>query len=438
MSWSEASVILALVLLNGFFAGSELALVSARKARLRALADRGIRGARVALQLLENPTRLLSSVQIGITLVGILTGVYSGAAFADDLAVHLKRIDWLVEYAEESAFGIVVVAVTYLSLILGELVPKRLALAHAESIAVAVAIPMKWVARIGAPLVWLLQISTETITKLLPLTAAPQASLTEDEIRALLAEGAKQGIFHRREKEMIEGVLRLPDRSVESVMVPRGDIIWLDVRDPLEKLWEEARASGHARFLLCERTLEDLIGVITLADLGEALRLGRLDREQHVRPPLHIPTSVTLLRLVETFRVAPVHLAVVTDEYGGIEGLVTPADILKAIAGELADMGSRERADAVRRDDGSWLMDGHLPIHEGERLLERNDLAHGDDYYTLAGFILWHLGRVPRAGESLTWRDLRLEVVDMDGPRIDKVLVAKRVPVVPPERLKPS
>jgi putative hemolysin len=293
---------------------------------------------------------------------------------------------------------------------------------------------MKWVATIGAPLVWLLQVSTETITKLLPLTAAPLASVTEDEMRALLAEGAKQGIFHRREKEMIEGVLRLPDRSVESVMIPRGDIVWLDVNDPLEKLWEEARASGHARFLLCDGSLDELLGVITLADLGEALRLGRLDRAQHVRAPLHIPESITLLRLVETFRAAPVHLAVVTDEYGGIEGLVTPADILKAIAGELADMGSRERADAVRREDGSWLMDGHLPINEAERLLERNDLAHEDDYYTLAGFILWHLGRVPRAGESLAWRDLRIEVVDMDGPRIDKVLVMKRTPDVRPAK----
>jgi putative hemolysin len=427
MNWTEAGIILALVLLNGFFAGSELALVSARKARLRARAERGHRGARVALELLANPTRLLSSVQIGITLVGILTGVYSGAVFAEDLATILRRIPWLAKYADETAFATIVALVSYLSLILGELVPKRVALAHAEALAAVVAVPMWWVARIASPLVWLLQVSTEAVAKLLPLESAPQTSVTEDEIRALIATGAKEGVFHRREQEMIEGVLRLADRPVESVMVPRRDIIWLDAKAPLTEMWAEARASGHARFLLCEGDLEQLLGVITLADLGEALRVGAPTLTPYVRPPLHIPPSVSLLRLLELFRESSVHLAVVTDEYGGIEGLVTPADILKAIAGELVDLGSRERAEAVRREDGSWLMDGQLAIHEAERLLERNDLAHGDDYYTIGGFVLWHLGRVPVAGETLTWRDLRIEVVDMDGPRIDKILVARRV-----------
>jgi putative hemolysin len=426
MSWAELGIILGLVLLNGFFAGSELALVSARKMRLRARADRGHRGARVALELLENPTRLLSSVQIGITLVGILTGVYSGAVFAEDLAIMLKRVPWMVPYADESAFVIVVILVTYLSLIVGELVPKRIALAHAEAIAAFVSIPMLWVARIAAPLVWLLQVSTEAVTRLVPLKSAPQASITEDEVRSLIAAGAKEGVFLRREQEMIEGVLRLADRSVQSVMIPRGDVIWLDARDPLETLWAEARASGHARFPLCEGELEQLIGVITLGDMGEALRVGAPSLAPYVRPPLHVPSSVSLLRLLELFREASVHIAVVTDEYGGIEGLATPSDILKAIAGEIAEPGSRERDEAIQREDGSWLIDGQLGIHEAGRILERNDLSHGDDYHTIGGFVLWHLGRVPVCGESLTWRDLRVEVVDMDGPRIDKVLVSVR------------
>jgi len=418
-----------LILINGFFAGSELALMSARKVRLRTRADQGHRGARVALQLLENPTRLLSSVQIGITLVGILTGVYSGAVFAEDLAGILERIPWLVSYAKESAFGMVVVIVTYLSLILGELVPKRLALAHAEAIAAFVAVPMLWVARVAAPLVWLLQVSTEALTKLLPVQSAPHASLIEDEVRALIAAGTKEGVFLRREKEMIDGVLRLADRSVESVMVPRGDIIWLDIKAPLEELWSEARSSGHARFLLCEGELEQLLGVITLADLGEALRLGRLDPERHIRAPLHVPPSVSLLKLLDLFREASVHLAIVTGEYGEIRGLATPVDVLKAIAGELPELGSRERAEAVQREDGSWLIDGQLGIHEAGRRLGRNDLAHGEDYHTVAGFVLWHLGRLPVAGESLVWRDLRFEIVDMDGPRIDKVLICARTKV---------
>lgn len=426
MNWGEAVVVLALVLVNGFFAGSELALMSARKARLRVRADGGHRGARVALQLLENPTRLLSSIQIGITLVGILTGVYSGAVFAEDLATVLRRFDPIQRYAYELAFGTVVVVITYLSLILGELVPKRVAIAHAEAIASFVAIPMTWVAKIAAPLVWVLQVSTDAVTRLLPTPSTPQTSVTEDELRAMIAAGTLEGVFQLREKELIEGVLRLADRSVESVMVPRGDVIWLDANEPLEKIWEEARASGHSRFPLCDGELEQLIGVITIADLGEALRRGRLDRERDVRPPLHVPRTLSVLRLLDVYRESGVHFAIVTGEYGEIEGLVVPVDVLRAIAGALPERGGVQHSSAIRRADGSWLLDGQFGIHELERLLGRNDLAHADDYHTVAGFILWRLGRLPVAGEGLDWQDLRFEVVDMDGPRIDKVLVMQR------------
>lgn len=428
MTWTEAAVIVGLVVLNGLFAGSELALVSARKAQLRARADRGHRGARTALRLLEDPTLLLSTVQIGITLVGILTGVYSGAVFAEHLAVVLSTVPSLAPYAQETAFGIIVVAVTYFSLIFGELVPKRVALAHAERIAELVAVPMVWVSRAAFPLVWLLQKSTDAIAKLLPLQTAPQASLIEDELRALVAAGAREGVFAPRERDMLEGVLRLPDHSVESIMVPRGDIVWLDVLEPLPAIWEEARASGHGRFLLCEGEIEQMIGVITLADLGEAMRLGRLDREQQVRPALHVPPSVSILKLLELFSESRMHLAVVIGEYGEILGLATPADILRAISGEMTALGSREPGKVVRREDGSTLMDGQLSIQEAERALERNDLAHEEDYFTIAGFVLWNLGRVPEVGEVLNWNDLRIEVVDMDGPRIDRVLVSRQAP----------
>ena len=432
MSWSEAAILVGLIVINGLFAGSELALVSARKARLRARASQGHRGARAALQLLENPTQLLSTVQIGITLVGILTGVYSGAAFAEDLAVVFARIAWLAPYAQETAFTLVVVVVTYLSLILGELVPKRVALAHAESIAEYVAIPMTWVMRGAWPLVWLLKVSTDTVAKLLPVQSAPAASITEDEVKQLVAEGAKEGVFHRRERDLIEGVLRLADSPVETIMVRRGDILWLDSNMTLELQWREARGSGHSRFLLCDGQLDQMQGVVTLADLGEALRLGGLVPEQHLRQPLHVPPTVSALKLLDMFRSANVHLAVVTGEYGEIQGLVTPVDILRAITGGLSDLSSRERSEAVRRDDGSWLFDGQIPIHEVERLLERNDMASGDNFNTLAGFVLWQLGRLPNAGESLTWRDLRVEVLDLDGQRIDKLLVAARPPIATP------
>lgn len=426
MNWTEAGTIVALILLNGFFSGSELALVSARKARLKVRSEAGSRGARVALMLLEDPTRLLSSLQIGITLVGILTGVYSGAVFAESLAHVLERVDALRPYAYEAAFGIVVVAITYLSLILGELVPKRMALARPEPIAEIVAYPVLWVANIAAPLVWILQVSTEAVTRLLPLQSAPQITVTEDEIRALIATGTKEGVFHGRERDMIDSVLRLADRSVESIMVPRGDIVWLDAGSSLEEMWNEARGSGHSRFLLASGDLEQLTGAITLADLGEALRAGASDIQQYVRAPLYVSPSVSILRLLELFRESSVHLAVVTGEYGEVQGVATPMDILKAIAGELPQTGSRERAEAVRRADGSWLMDGQLSIHEAEQLLSRHDLTEGDAYHTIAGFVLWRLGRLPVAGETLTWRDLRFEIVDMDGQRIDKLLVNQR------------
>jgi putative hemolysin len=250
--------------------------------------------------------------------------------------------------------------------------------------------------------------------------------VTDDDVRALATEGMQSGALHKHEAEMIDSVLRLADRSIDAIMVPRGDILWLDISEPVATLWDEAQRSGHARFLLCRGELEQLIGVISLANLGEALRRGAIDPDVDVQPPLHVPESISIFKLLETFRRSSVHLGVVTNEYGGIEGLVTPADILKAIAGDWPDMGSRDAAGAVQREDGSWLMDGHLPIHEAERALGRNDLARGDNYNTMAGFVLWHLGRMPVPGEKLAWRDLAIEVVDMDGLVIDKLLVQGR------------
>jgi putative hemolysin len=423
----EAAVILGLIVLNGLFASAELALVSARRSRLKALAEGGHAGARAALALLDDPTKLLSSVQVGITLVGILTGVYSGAAYSQDLAAWISSIHPLVAtYSKEIAYTAIVILMTYFSIVLGELVPKRLALTHADRWAMLVSIPMQIVAKIGAPVVWLLQRTTDALLKILPTSHGRQSQVTDDDVRALATEGMQMGALHKHEAEMIDSVLRLADRSIDSIMVPRGDILWLDINEPVNTLWDEAQRSGHARFLLCRGELEQLIGVISLANLGEALRRGGIDPDVDVQPPLHVPESISIFKLLETFRRSSVHLGVVTNEYGGIEGLVTPADILKAIAGDWPDMGSRESAGAVQREDGSWLMDGHLPIHEAERALGRNDLARGDNYNTMAGFVLWHLGRMPVPGEKLAWRDLAIEVIDMDGLVIDKLLVQPR------------
>jgi putative hemolysin len=420
----EILIIAGLILLNGFFAMAEMALVSAKRARLQSRAARGSRGARMALALLEDPSGLLSAVQVGITLIGIFTGVYSGAALAEPLVEWVRTLPVDVPYDREIAFTLVVLIVTYGSLVFGELVPKRVALTHAETIAIFVAPIMRVFARALSPLVWLLRFSTEAIVRLLPVTAAPAASVTEDELRALLTEGTKSGVFHAKERRLIEGALALADRSVTAIMVPRQDVIWLDLDEPLEALWRQASDSGHARFLVARGDLESLAGMITLARLSEALRRGQLDEAADIEPPLHVPDSLTVLQLLDQFQNSPVHLAVVTDEYGAIEGVVTPADILRMIAGEWPDVGSRERAELQRREDGSWLVDGHLAIDDLQRELERHDMTHPSDYHTVAGFALAKLGRVPRAGDTFTWRDLRVEIIDMDGTRIDKLLVA--------------
>lgn len=422
----EFLIVALLLVVNAFFALSELALVSAKRSRLEALAKRGSRGARVALSLQQDPTVMLSAVQVGITFTALLTGMYSGAAFTEELTLVLAAA-WpaLADYAAEAATVLVVLPVSYLSLVLGELVPKRIALSNAERLAVLTAPLMAGFARFAAPLVWLLRRSTDLVVRLLPGRAAPNDSVTDDELKALLAEGARQGVFHAAEQRLVEGVLTVADANIESIMVPRPDVIWLDLDEPVEKLWQEARASGHARFLVARGSLDEPAGVITLADLGEAARRGGIDEGRDIAQPLMVPETVSVLRLLDAFQRSPVHLAIVTDEYGDVRGIVTPIDILRAIAGGLPDIGSRERAEIVTRPDGSLLVDGHLPARELAAALDMPELAH-DDYHTTAGFVLHRLGRIPRAGDRLTWRSVEVEVVDMDGPRIDKLIFRRR------------
>jgi putative hemolysin len=424
MPSSEILVILLLILLNGFFALSEMALVASKRARIQAAVEQGKTGAKSALALIEDPTTLLSSIQIGITLISLLTGLYSGATFAGPLGVVLEGYGVPADYAEEIAVAIVVVIVTLISLIIGELVPKRVALLHAETLALRVAPIMRWFSIAMGPFVAFLRVSVDAVLKLLPMSAAPQAAVTEDDVRALVAEGTRAGVFLASERRLLEGVLALADRKVGSIMIPRQDVIWLDIDEPIEVLWQQAKQSGHARFLVAREKLENLLGVITLADLSESIHRGRIDVERDILPPLHIPDSISALQLLDQFQRSSTHLAVVTDEYGEIEGITTPIDILKAIAGELPELGSRERPEALARADGSWLIDGHMPIEELQRRLNRRDLV-GRDYHTVAGFVLARLGRIPKAGDILTWRDLKIEIVDMDGVRIDKILLTR-------------
>lgn len=417
-------ILLLLILLNGFFALSEMALVAAKRARLQAAADQGRIGAKWALALMEDPTALLSSIQIGITVIGLVSGIYSANVFAAPLSRLFVDIGVPAEFAEESAYVGVVLLVTFVSLTMGELVPKRVALLHAESLAIFVAPFMRFFANFMAPLVWLLRATVNAFLKVLPVSSAPQSAVTEDDVRALVAEGTQAGVFLASERRLLEGVLALADRKVGSIMVPRQDVIWLDIEEPIEVLWQRSKESGHARFLVCREKFDNLLGMITLADLSEALHRGELDPDKDLEPPLHIPDSISVLQLLDQFQRSSTHLAVVTDEYGEIEGITTPIDILKAIAGELPDLGSRERAEWVQREDGSYLIDGHMPIEELQQRLGRRDMG-GRDYQTVAGFVLARLGRIPKAGDTLTWRDLKIEIMDMDGVRIDKILLRK-------------
>ena len=425
-------ILFSLILVNGLFAMAELAVFSSRPTRLKQMAESGSKGARAALRLLDDPTRFLSTVQIGITLIGVLAGVYSGARFAAPLGEWLAGLEALapiVHYTGTIAYGIVVVAVTYLSLVIGELVPKRWALTNPEVMASLIARPMEMLARLSAPLVWLLQGSTELVVRTLGLRKSTSRGLTEEEIRSMITEATRAGVFHVDEHRMIEAVLRLPDRTVRSVMIPRGDVMWLDVDDSRDTVWNAIRAGSHSRYPVCRGDLDELLGIVQTGDLADWLRdPSGGDLVSRLRAPLIVHESTQVLRLLNLFREAKLNFAVVVDEHGSIEGIVTPGNILTAIAGELPEAASEEVPEAVKRDDQSWLIDGRMAIDDVERLLGCGNMRSGDDYTTLAGFVLAQLGRLPAAAESFRWRGLRLEVVDMDGRRIDKLLIQRLAP----------
>lgn len=425
-------ILFSLVVVNGLFAMAELAVFSSRPTRLKQMAEAGSKGARAALRLLDNPTRFLSTAQFGITLIGVLAGVYSGARFAEPIGEWLAGFDLLapiVQYTHTIASGIVVVAVTYLYLVIGELVPKRWALTNPEVIAALIAGPMEVIARASAPAVWVLQGSTDLVVRALGLRKSTSRGLTEEEIRSMITEATRAGVFHVDEHRMIEGVLRLPDRTVRSIMIPRGDVVWLDVADSRDTVWNAIRTGSHSRYPVCRGDLDELLGIVQTGDLADWLRDpsgGEL--ASRLRAPLIVHESTRVLRLLGLFRESKLNFAVVVDEHGSIEGIATPGNILTAIAGELPEAASEEVPQAIKRDDQSWLIDGRMPIDDVERLLACGNMRSGDDYTTLAGFVLAQLGHLPATAESFRWRGLRFEVVDMDGRRIDKLLIQRLAP----------
>ena len=425
MPWGDIAIIAVLIAFNAFFAMSEIAVVSSRPARLQGMAADGIPGAAAALKLSEDPTGFLSAVQIGITLVAILSGAFGEAELAAPLRVFLvDSFPELGARADTIATVTVVVGLAYFSLICGELVPKRLSLTNPERIACLVARPVTTLARFAHPIVWFLRLSTNFILRLLGKDVNDERGVTEEEVKTLIAEGTESGVFHQAEREMIEGVIRVADRSVRSIMVPRPDVVWLDADDPPDMIATEILDGGHSRFPVSRGAIDGVLGIVHAKDLLNQMRHGAsIDLQSVIREPLYVDERMPILNMLDRFKTSNVHMAIVLDEYGSFQGVVTPMDILTAIAGDLPERAGDEEPDAVQREDGSWLIDGSATIDVVERVLGLKSLANDEDYATIAGFMLHHLGHIPVPGEHFAYEGWCFEVVDLDGRRIDKVLV---------------
>ncbi len=425
----ELIIIAILILANGLFAMSEIAIVSSRKSRLQERADKGDIRARAALDLANSPNRFLSTVQVGITLIGIFAGAFGGATLSQSLATYLSQVPVapIAESAEAIALIIVVLSITYFSLILGELVPKRLALNNPERIAAAVAMPMGWLATIAAPAVHLLTASTEFVLRLLNIEPNLNEPLvTEDEIKVLIRQGTEAGMFEAAEQDMVERVFRLSDQSVGSLMTPRLDIVWIDLNDTAETNRQKLITRRHTRFPVCQGDLDTVLGVVSVTDvLPRSLAQQPIDFTALLQQPLFVPESTRALKVLEFFKQSGTHIALVVDEYGVIQGIVTLNDVMEVIIGDIPFADQPQELPAIQREDGSWLVDGMMPIARFKELFQIQELPgeKWGNYQTLGGFVITYFGRIPAAAEHFEWQQLRFEVMDMDGNRVDKMLV---------------
>ena len=419
-------LILLIVVANGIFVMSELAIVSARKVRLQQLANQGDIKARIALELANAPNQFLASVQIGITLLAILSGAFAESTIARRLIPLLNLVPWLAPYSDALSSVIAILIITYLTLIIGELVPKRLALNYPERIASVVAIPMRVLANIASPIVYLLSASTDLVVRMMGIKPSTEPQVTEEEIRVLIEQGTEAGTFEEAEQDMVERVFRLGDRPVNALMTPRPDIVWLDLEDTAEENRKKMLDSCHSRFPVCQGGLDNVLGIMHVTDLlARSLSGQQLDLTVSLRQPVFVPESTRGLKILEVFKQTGIHLALVVDEYGVIQGLVTLNDIMVEIVGDVPSAGELEEPQAVQREDGSWLLDGMLPVDEFFEIFEINEIPtdHRGSYQTLGGFVITHLGKIPSATDYFEWESLRFEVMDMDGNRVDKVLV---------------
>ncbi|QLC25319.1 HlyC/CorC family transporter [Parasphingopyxis algicola] len=424
--WFDLCIIFALVLLNGVFAMSELAIVSSRRARLQAMVKDGRPGAQTAIDLASQPGRFLSTVQIGITLIGILAGAYSGASLGGPVGDRLAFLGVEPSLAQTLGFALVIILTTYASLVIGELVPKQLALRNPERVAVVVALPMRWLARFTAPLVWLMDRTSALIFRLLRMSRNPQSRVTAEELHMLVAEATKSGVIEESERAIISGVVRLADRPVREVMTPRTEVDWIEASSSPNEIREALLATPHTRLPVAEGSVDEIIGVVQARDIVSALFEGRsLDLRELMREAPIVPDQVDAMDALEALRESDVPMALVHDEYGHFEGLMTPLDLLIAVAGEfVSDQEVGTDPAFVERADGSWLLSGSL---SADNMAEKLgvDLPEDRDYATVAGFALSVLKRLPTTGELFERDGWRFEVVDMDGRKIDKLLAQR-------------
>ena len=424
----EILTILFLIILNGIFALSEIAIITSRKIKLQKMSQEGNKNADIAIELSESPNQFLSTIQIGITLIGILAGAFGGATIAQVISANLAKVTFLEPYSEALGFLVVVLIITYLSLVVGELVPKRIAMNNPEAMAVKIARPMKYLSKITLPLVTLLSISMEFLRKLLRIKEPEDEKDSEEEIKLLMEEGTQTGEFEKAEEDIIKRVFMLDDRRATSLMTPRTGIIWLDINESAENIKSRMTESKRAMFPVGKNSLDHFLGVIQLKDLFEVEIEDGNTLKKYLKDPIIVPESSDVLDILQMFKESQdnVHMAMVVDEYGNIEGLITLNDILEALVGEIPAIDEPDEPRAVLRSDGSWLIDGAISIDEFKDVLDIKSLPDEESgvYQTLAGFILNYLGRIPETGESFQSENLSFEVVDMDGHHIDKVLVS--------------
>ena len=418
--WTEVIVIGALIVLNGILAMSEAALVASRKTKLQQFANEGDTASKTALKLTADPNIFLSTIQIGITLIGVLSGAVGGATISEQLALEFNKIPAVQTYSEALALGIVVMVITVLSLWLGELVPKRMALHNPEQIARIVAGPMTFISKVFSPLVRILSRSTDFVLNLFGVKASNEPPITEEEFQVLLDQGTQAGVFEESEQDMVEGVFSLGDQRVYSLMTPRTEIVWLDIDETIEEIRAKIAENDYSRFPVRQDTLDVILGIVKARDLlvpslkGETIRLKDL-----LKPAYFIPETMLASKALEIFKESHTDILLVIDEFGGLQGLLTINDIVEEIVGEMS-LGEPQ---ATQRQDGSWLLDGMLEVDEFKDIFNLNALPHEDEYETLSGFVMMSLGRVPKTADNFEWKGYRFEVIDMDGRRVDKVLV---------------